>query len=358
MITIVATIIALGFLIFIHETGHFLFAKLFKMRVDRFSIGYPPRLTGKKIGDTDYCISAIPFGGHVKIAGMVDESLDAKEMEGEPKPWEFRSKPWFQRALVILSGSLMNLFFAYIVFTSAAMVYGTFEQVPGTSVGRVQEGSPAEQAGLMPGDRIVTINGEILETWQDMTERIHPSAGQEILIEWIREGERHTAVIIPKRVTDFDPEEVAEVEVGQIGIGPVLEHRTGLVQAFVGGAETMGYFMKLIFVSLKKLILREESIRSLGGPIAIAQMAGESARSGFGAFIGFMAFLSLNLGILNLLPIPVLDGGHMVFLSIEGVIRKPLPLKVKLAIQQIGMLLILILMIFVVYNDILRIFQK
>ena len=120
----------------------------------------------------------------------------------------------------------------------------------------------------------------------------------------------------------------------------------------------MGYFMRLIFVSLKKLILREESIRSLGGPIAIAQMAGESARSGFGAFVGFMAFLSLNLGILNLLPIPVLDGGHMIFLSIEGILRRPLPVKVKLVIQQVGMLLILGLMIFVVYNDISRIFQK
>jgi regulator of sigma E protease len=344
-------------MIFVHELGHFLAAKLFRIRVERFSIGYPPRLIGKKVGDTDYCISAIPFGGYVKIAGMVDESLDRQALSEAPKPWEYRAKPWIQKAAVILAGPSMNIVFAFIVFSLITLSYGVPEQVPGTTVGRVLPGTPAEEAGLIAGDMIVSVGDEPVETWEDMTTIIHRAPGKLLTVTWMRNDSLYQASITPRR-EKYDPMG-DDREVGRIGVGPVFEIQPiALGTALLIGGETVIDFTGMIFVSLKKLILREESIRSLGGPVFIAQLAGETARSGFGAFVGFMAFLSLNLGILNLLPIPVLDGGHMVFLGVEGIIRRPIPLKLKLAIQQVGMVLILGLMLFVVYNDILRIFQK
>ena len=354
MTTIIATIVGFGFLIFIHELGHFMFAKLFKIRVDRFSIGYPPRLFGKKIGETDYCLSAIPFGGYVKIAGMVDESLDKDALHEEPKPWEFRSKPWIQRAAVLTAGSFMNLLFAFIVFCITVFVYDVYE-TPGTAVSEVVSGSPAESAGLVAGDRIVAIDGVEIQTWEEMTKIIRNAPEQPLEIAWTRGDSLFQERIIPEREKIPD----LGIEIGRIGVAPVLVRRQNrLAHAFRGGGKFFSEISNLIFVSLKKLVLREESIRSLRGPVAIAQMAGESARSGIGSFVWLVALLSLNLGILNLLPIPVLDGGHLVFLTVEGIIRRPIPLKVKMAIQQIGMLLLFALMIFVIYNDVLRIFQK
>jgi regulator of sigma E protease len=360
MITLLAAIFVLGVLIFVHETGHFLTAKLFGIRVDRFSLGYPPRMVGKKIGETDYCISWIPFGGYVKIAGMVDESLDKKELSEEPKPWEFRSKPWGQKAAVILAGSLMNILFAFVIFVVATLVYGVAEQVPGsTYVGSIVEGMPAERAGLEPGDKIITIEGKPVHTWDEMTKIIRGAAERPITIEWLRHDSLFTAELTPVLVKIDEMGQT--LEVGQIGVGSQGEirlRRVGILGAVGSSGETMYSISKLVLVSIYRLITREASIRSVGGPVLIAKMAGESARYGLGVLIGFMALLSLNLGILNLLPIPVLDGGHLVFLGIEGIIRRPIPLKLKLIIQQVGMFLILGLMIFVIYNDVLRIIQK
>lgn len=357
MITVLAAIFVLGVLVFIHETGHFLAAKLFRIRVDRFSMGYPPRLVGKKVGDTDYCVSAIPFGGYVKIAGMVDESLDKKTLDEEPKPWEFRSKPWLQKVIVIAAGSLMNILFAFLVFVGAVLVYGVGEQVPGTAVGDLIEGKPAEKVGIMQGDRIVSIDGVAVDTWQDMTEIIHDAPGKPLQIVWTRNDSSFTAEIVPELEKVPDGREIREV--GLIGVYPQFEIRpAGLGEAFITGAQTLTGYTGLVVVSLVRLIRGQETIRSLAGPLTISRMAGESARSGLGTLIGFMAILSLNLGILNLLPIPVLDGGHLVFIGIEGIIRRPIPVKAKLIIQQVGMVLIFGLMIFVIYNDVLRALNK
>jgi len=360
MMTVLAAIFVLGVMVFIHETGHFLAAKIFRIRVDRFSMGFPPRLIGKKIGETDYCISAIPFGGYVKIAGMVDESLDKEALKEEPKPWEYRSKSWIQRVLVVLTGPIMNIAFAFVIFTAAALMYGVAENVHvNTDVGSVVEGMPAEKAGIKPGDHIVAIAGRPVNSWEEMAEIIHGSAGKVITVEWTRNGTSFSAELSPVLVKVQEKEDA--LEIGQIGIGSKLAiqwREVGIIGALSSGGESVYTITKLVLVSIIKLIAREESIRSIGGPVAIAKMAGESARSGFGALVFFMALLSLNLGILNLLPIPVLDGGHLVFLGIEGVIRRPIPQRIKLIVQQVGMFLILGLTIFVIYNDILKVIHE
>jgi regulator of sigma E protease len=357
MITILATIFVLGIIVFIHETGHFLAAKLFRMRVDRFSVGYPPRMIGKKIGETDYCLSWIPFGGYVKIAGMVDESMDKTQLRKKPEPWEFRSKPWIQRVIVVAAGSIMNIALAFFIFTGVALHHGIDEISPDSVVGDVMEGKPADLVGMQSGDRIVRIDGQSVDTWEAMARIIHGIPGNTVRIEWLRNDSLFSADVTPQKEEVVGRGEVEEV--GLIGIGPSFKtRRSGLFEAVIHGGRMTYYIGELVVVSFWKLITGKESIKSLAGPVSIAKMAGESARSGIETLTVFLALISLNIGILNLFPVPVLDGGHLVFLAIEGIIRKELPVKAKLIIQQIGMVLILGLMVFVIYNDILRVFQK
>ena len=356
MTTALATIFALGVLIFIHELGHFIMAKICRMRVERFSLGYPPRLAGKKIGDTDYCVSAIPFGGYVKISGMVDESLDTDNLDKPAQPWEFRAKPWYQRMLVIFAGSFMNIVFPYLVFLAAISINGAPVSPVRPLLYSVMPESPAAEAGLHPGDLIVSIDSQSISTWEDLTSIITASPGKELNIRWQRGDTVHSAHIIPEAVY-ADPDS-SHQPIGRLGIQAYLEmervslFRSGAL-AFTQLAEITG----LMLEGLYGLISGRESFENVAGPLGIAQMAGQQARRGFLDLISFMAFLSLNLAILNLLPIPVLDGGHILFLFIELIIRREIPLKVKLIIQQAGMALLLALMIFVFYNDILRIFR-
>ena len=356
MITVLATIFVLGVLIFVHEMGHFLAAKLFHIRVDRFSLGYPPRLIGKKIGETDYCIGAVPMGGYVKIAGMIDESLDKKQLSQDPKPWEYRSKPWGQRVIVVLFGPIMNIFLGFGIFMLGTLIYGVSEQVKGTDVGELVKAMPAEQAGIMPGDHILSIDGVEVITWEDMTAIIRRSAERPLELQINRGDSLFIVHITPVKavIEEFG----ASQEIGQVGLYPQFRmKRVGFFSAMIIGGGSVYDLSKLVLVSIYRLITRKESMDSLAGPILISKMAGESARLGFGVLVGFMAILSVNLGILNLLPIPVLDGGHLMFLGIEGILRKQISIKTKLIVQQIGMFLILGLMIFVVYNDILRVIR-
>jgi regulator of sigma E protease len=354
MITLLATVFVLSVLVFMHELGHFLTAKFFKIRVDRFSMGYPPRLIGKKLGETDYCISAIPFGGYVKIAGMVDESMDAKQLESPPQPWEFRSKPRFQRFVVVAAGSIMNLALAVVIFTTAAWIQGVSKPLGTTVLGQVIEARPAAKAGLKTGDRIVRVDGKEISTWDQLTAVVHSSANKSLRFEWKRGDSLLSAFITPL------PEKIdirGDLrEVGLIGIWPQTEiEKVGFIRSIGIGSTNCYYLAKLVLNSVIHLITGKESVKSLAGPVFIAKMAGESAKSGFGALIEFMALLSLNLGILNLLPFPVLDGGHILILFIESVIRRELPLKAKMIVQQAGMVLLVGLMLVAVYNDVLRI---
>ncbi len=356
IVTILSAVLVLGVLIFIHENGHFLAAKLFRIRVERYSIGYPPRLFGKKIGETDYCVSAIPFGGYVKIAGMVDESMDKKALAKPPMPWEYRSRPWIQRFLVIFAGPLLNVLFAFLVYMAATLWYGIAE-TDTPVIETVLEGQPAQGAGIRPGDLITAVGDESIETWDELVSIIHASPEKPLEISWKRGDSLFTKVVIPVREKVVVRGDIREV--GLVGMGAKSVTRKATVpEGIANGAVTVYNMTKLVLNSLWRLITGKESVRSLAGPIFIAKMAGESARSGLSALLGFMAFLSLNLGILNLLPIPALDGGHLGYLAVEGIIRKPLPIKLKLVIQQVGMVLLLGLMVYVIYSDILRLFQK
>ncbi len=349
--TILSTVFVLGVLVFIHEAGHFLAAKLFKIRVERFSMGLPPRMIGKQIGETDYCLSWIPFGGYVKISGMVDESLDEKQLEGPPQPWEFRSRSWFQKSLVVTAGPLMNIVFALIFFVVLSFVTGELLNEP--VVGNLMPEKPAAAAGLAEGDRIVKVNDRETQTWEALTREIRSYPGERIQLEVMRNNALMTIELTTETQTiQTGPE--TEEQIGLVGIQPVVK-KTSIPGAFVNGAVATYDISKLIVESLWKLISGQESVKSLGGPVIIAKMAGESARNGFGTLLSFTALLSINLALLNLLPLPVLDGGHFLMISIEAVVRRTIPTKAKLIIQQVGMVLILGLMFFVIYNDIVRV---
>ncbi|MDZ7261855.1 MAG: site-2 protease family protein, partial [candidate division KSB1 bacterium] len=210
MITILAVIFVFGILIFVHELGHFLMAKLVGIRVERFSLGFPPRMIGKKIGDTDYCLSWIPLGGYVKLAGMIDESLDKNAIKGEP--WEFQSKPIPVRFLAVIAGPAMNLLLAIFLF-SALTFYSGIPKLEGPIVGEVESGKPAALAGLQAGDKILAIDGKRIQTWDEVVQIIHNSPeGKDLQIEWLREGQKYSVTVKPY----FDE----ELKVNRIGMTP------------------------------------------------------------------------------------------------------------------------------------------
>jgi regulator of sigma E protease len=340
-------IFALGILVFIHELGHFLLAKLVGIRVERFSIGYPPRMFGKKVGDTDYCVSWVPLGGYVKLSGMIDESLDEASIKGEP--WEFMSKPVYQRFLVILAGPVMNILLAIILIAGFAFFVGFGELIDKPIIGDVFEGKPAHTAGLRTGDEILSINGQEMASWNDIVESIHGNAeNTPVEIVWRSGDSTITRQITPQ----FDETSRSSL----IGIGPsILMQKFDLVRSIGYGFTTTVKVTTEIFNVIGRLISRETKLKdSIAGPVSIFNMIGQSAKQGWENYLMLIALISLNLGIFNLLPIPVLDGGHLVYLTIETIIRRPIPVKTKMIIQQIGIALLLILMVLVTINDIRR----
>jgi regulator of sigma E protease len=350
MTTLIATIFVLGILIFFHELGHFLVAKKSGIRVERFSLGFPPKMIGKKIGDTEYCISWIPLGGYVKMAG---EDPDETKIQG--KPYEFMSKPVGIRALVIAAGPVMNLILAVFIFWGIIFFKGMQEiHEESNQVGLVATGGPADEAGIKPGDEIISINGVEVTTFRDMAEIIYQQVEKPIEVKWTRDGKEYTA-----QITTFKDKVLNEegeiTEVGKIGIGP--SYTTIKVGCFKSFFEAVGTAIFILVESIKfivGLVTGTASVKLLGGPLFIAQVAGETAKSGFVNLLSFMALLSVNLALINLLPIPVLDGGHLLFLSIEKIKGSPLSLKQRATMQQIGLAFLILLIIFVTYNDFLR----
>jgi regulator of sigma E protease len=347
-------IFTLGLLVFFHELGHFLLAKLVGIRVERFSIGFPPRLFGKKVGDTDYCVSAVPLGGYVKMSGMIDESMDQTTIKGEP--WEFMSKPVWARFLVIFAGPAFNFVLAFIIYTGLVMWQGVPQdiQAPQAIVGTVVDGAPAAAVGLQSGDIITKLDGQPIELWEDLITAVNSVGDKQVEIEWQRDGETFQSTITPKMNQEDD--------VYQIGISlllpePVYES-VGFFASFKEGAVLTYDYTIAIFKGFGMLFSGKVAAKdALAGPIKIAEMTGQVAERGFDALLYFAALLSINLGLLNLLPIPVLDGGHLVLLGIEGITRRPISTKIKMTVQQIGMALLLALMVFVIINDVLKLGQ-
>ncbi|MGB5749890.1 MAG: RIP metalloprotease RseP [Desulfobacterales bacterium] len=349
---ILSFIIVLGVLIFFHEFGHFLVARLFGVGVEKFSLGFGPRLIGKKVGITDYRISAIPLGGYVK---MIGEEPDA-EIDPEDIPLSFTHKHVAKRMLIVAAGPVFNILLAVFIFFGIFLISGTFVLKP--SVGSVKQGSPAFAAGLEKGDLITAINESAINSWDEMAELINSSKGQNIKLN-VRRGESNRYFsLAPEQVTtkNLFGEDVQRYIIGITASGETYSKEMNLFQAFSESMIQTYRVTELMVVIIAKLITGDISTDTLGGPIMIAQMAGDSAKAGIGSLISFIALISVNLAIINLLPIPVLDGGHLLFFSIEAVKGRPVSIKVREIAQQVGLFILILLMILVFYNDISRIF--
>jgi regulator of sigma E protease len=357
MNTIITFIVVLGVLIFVHEFGHFLFAKLFRVQVLKFSLGFGPKVVGKTIGETEYLVSAFPLGGYVKMLG---ENPDEQDLDPELHEKSFAHKPVLKRFFIVLAGPLFNLLFSVFVFFIIYAFVGLPTAVDNTRVGQVNKKSPAMAAGIKPGDTILKIDGHATKGWEDVLEGVKNSGGKTLTL-LLQRGDGQVEVHVTpamEKVKNIFREVVGKrYMIGIMRDEEIAYKHVDVWQAFKGACVQTWMFIYLTVLGLIKIIERIVPASDLGGPILIAQLAGEQMKAGWTNIISFTALLSVNLGILNLLPIPVLDGGHLVFLTLEAVRRKPLNERAQVVAQQIGIAVLGTLMVFVFYNDILRLFK-
>jgi regulator of sigma E protease len=429
VVTILAFLFVLGVLVFVHELGHFLAARRVGVRVITFSLGFGPKILKFTRGDTEYCVSVVPLGGYVKMAG---ENPD-EARSGQPD--EFLSKTKWQRFQILIMGPLMNIVLAVLVLAlvlaQGAHVAAYRDEPP--VVGVVVAGSAAERSGLMVGDRILAVNADRVETWEDMAMRVAMKANREVELSVLRGGQTILVGVRPTAEGRF--------EVGTLGVMPANTHpivdsviaggpaeqaglkakdeivavngepmvfRTQLINVISKhGGQSIDVTVKrgsdtfqtratpakrgsrgmmdmyltdrvksftpgpleavklsveeniessgLIFRTLAGLFTGETSVRQLQGPVGIAQLSGESAAEGWIPLFSLMAMLSINLGILNLMPIPVLDGGHILILMLEGIARRDFSMRVKEKMLLAGFVVLMMLMVTVIYNDLTRI---
>jgi regulator of sigma E protease len=351
MLTILSAIVALGVLIFVHELGHFIFAKLFRVGVEKFSLGFGPKLYGKTVGETEYLISAFPLGGYVKMVGENGE----EELSPEDQARSFAVKPPLQRICIVAAGPVFNLLFAYLVFISLFMI-GV--PSPTTKIGEVVKGKPAERAGIKAGDLVTAVSGKKVTRWDDFAKAIVDSKGQPLVIQVQRGSSTLSVTVTPESRTakNIFGETVTSPVIGVISAGETVIDRYGPGDALVMGTRQTTNVIRLTILSFEKLVERAIPLDSIGGPIMIAKMAGQQASAGLVSFLAFMALLSINLGVLNLLPVPILDGGHLFFYFWELLFRRPVSMKTREIAQQIGLVLLIGLMVLAFYNDIARYF--
>ena len=351
LLTILATIFVLGVLVFFHELGHFLVAKWSGIRVERFSLGFPPTIFKKKMGkDTEYCIGAIPFGGYVKMAG--DNPVEG--VTGAP--WEFMSKPVWKRSLVVLAGPLINYVLAVVILFGLFLYRGSEKQE--VFVGAVGENSPAAQAGINIGDKIISINGIEVKSFEEMATIIYEKVEEPVEISWINMSASKPDTITAS-VTTYKDRILGisgdSVTVGKIGVGSMLAYEPmGFFPSWRAAIDRSLEYARLIFDFIGGLFTGKYKASSIGGPIFIGKVAGATARAGFDILLDFMALLSVNLAILNILPIPLFDGSHLLLFLIEKIKGTPVSTKVRVFIQQIGIAFVLLLVIFVTFNDLTR----
>lgn len=436
--TILIFIAAIFILVTVHELGHFLAAKFFKMRVNKFSIGFPPKIFGFKKGDTEYVIGATPLGGYVQIAGMIDESMDDTFIGEDVKPDEFRSRPVWQRIVVILAGVIFNMILAVIIYTGMVWNYGEtvipVESVPGiyvqegsvagqiglqtgdqiigvngreveyfnqlfspssltdrdlsflvrrdgevvtvetppnfldlinregrfidetnslpSKILRVMNDSPADEAGMMDGDEIIAVDGEPVSYWLQVVQKIQDTNGS-LQFDILRNEEVLSLTV--------EPDESKRIGIQSLNAADIFEierKNYNLGQSLVVGFDRTNDTFFGIIKGIGRMFSGDISVReNLGGPVAIANITREATESGgwFG-FWNITAFLSITLAIMNMLPIPALDGGHFMFLVYEGITRREPSPKVRMGLQQLGFIFLIGLIILVTFNDILRTF--
>jgi regulator of sigma E protease len=436
--TILYFLITIIILVFVHEFGHFAAAKLCKMRVDKFYLFFDffnLRFFKFTKGDTEYGLGVFPLGGYVKVAGMIDESMD-KEFIGKPaEPWEFRSKPVWQRMFVITAGVIMNTLLAFAIFYTINLVQGK-TRMETTTIGYVSQNSVASKFGILPGDKIISINGQKIEFWDEVRGNIFiESMGEDVNLQISRDGavkdifmtkaemldlNERSFGIFPGDMTPEIQQVLPDKPAGKLGLqtgdviieannmpithsqefvdiiksnpgkdisvkwkrgneelsgtvkpeadstigigigkfsGTIKKIDYNVISAIPQGFNDLWHYGVVLFVkSMWKIIKGDIAFsKAVGGPVKIAQYAGQSAEGGFLSFLGFMAMLSITLAIINILPFPALDGGHFVFLLYEGIFRKPVSHKIQIVVQNVGFIILMAFMIFVVYNDIIHI---
>ncbi|MCL7970629.1 MAG: RIP metalloprotease RseP, partial [marine benthic group bacterium] len=359
LITILSTIVVLGVLILVHELGHFWAAKAVDIEVSRFSIGFGPKIFSFTRGETEYVLAAIPLGGYVKMEGMIGEEamspLEGKtEPQRQPSSRDFEAKPLWARFMVIVAGVVMNFLFAFLAFTFVAKSQATIDPILAGAV----PGSPAEEAGFERGDLIVALDGRRIRGWEEVLQYVGMRPDTEIRFTVEREGQRLDLDATTEGELEYNPMLKDSIEVGKVGaelwVDRAIRDLT-LSEAVVVGAHRTGSWTTEILTFLKRLVTGRGSAKELGGPIVIGQLSGAAARQGLSAFLNFMAIISVNLAVLNLLPIPVLDGGHLVFLAAEAVRGgKPVSIESRMRLTQVGLILVMGLMVLAFANDIMR----
>jgi len=353
MQTIVAFVVVLAVLIFVHELGHFLVARLCGVRVLTFAIGFGPTLLSRRPGETEYALKAFPLGGYVKMFG---EETDT-ELTPQDKAVAFSHKRVWQRAAIVFAGPFFNLLTAVVIFW-AVFVWGV--PVLTSQVGEIQAESAAAEAGMMTADTITAIDGRPVTEWEQIRSTVQELGGKPLTVTVERDGAAVDLTVTPRR-TQTQNIFGEQIEAWLIGISPqgtTVTVRHGLFQGAWLGLTRTYEVTRLTVLGIVKLIERAIPSDTIGGPILIAQMAGEQASQGLMNVLLFVALLSVNLGVLNLLPIPVLDGGHLMFLVAEAVRGRPVSLKVREVAQQAGLFVLLALMAFAFYNDIMRFFTQ
>lgn len=328
-----------------HELGHFIWAKRAGIGVLEFGIGFGPNIIKKKYKGTEYSINLIPILAFVRLAG-IDENEDEK---GIPAENLYGAKTPAEKFKSIVAGPLMNIILGFIIYSVLAMTFG----MPQTStvIAGISEGSPAQKAGIKAGDRITRFNGKKVADINLAISEIHKSAGKEVSLSVVRDAKEITFKAVPLYDKDL--------KVGLLGFSLRSSFKKyNLLQGLVEGARHTAYVSYKIVETLARLITGRISIRGLAGPVGIAQFSGQAASQGLASFMSLVAFISINLGIFNLLPIPALDGGRLVFILIEAIRKKPFNLEMENKIHQWGLVVLLGFFAFVSFNDIWRLFQK
>lgn len=358
MITVISVVLVLGGLIFFHELGHFAVARFFGMGVSTFSLGFGPKLWARSWGKTEYRLSAIPLGGYVALVGEED---DADLPAGFTPEESFNRRPPWQRLLVVAAGPFANFLLAWFLCWGLAYGYGQAEILP--SVGEVQADSPAAAAGMQAGDTIVSVNNAPINDWQAMSTAIAASKGAAIAIDVVREvaekQEQLSLKVTPKPAmskTIFGEDQ----ETWRIGVRASGKHRfveLGFWESATAGATRTWDMVALTWMGFVKLAQRVVPLDQVGGPIMIAQMVGQQAAEGLPNVLALAALISINLAVLNLLPIPVLDGGQIVFCALETVMRRPLGQRFREYTMKAGWLFLMTLMVLATFNDVWRIIK-
>jgi regulator of sigma E protease len=357
MNSVLSFILVLGVLIFVHELGHFLLAKAFGVKVLKFSLGFGNKLIGRQWGETEYLISAFPLGGYVKMYG----EQPGEEVRPEDEYRSFSHKAVWQRFGIVFGGPLFNLLFALVLFFFIFIFAGIPEPVDSTKIGEVTAGSVADQVGIKAGDLVRSINGNPTTSWTHVSESIKDSRGQEVTLVLDRLGQELTITAKPtmQKMKNLFGEDVGERYMLGIVRSEDIRYKDATIGASCEAALVQTWNLSYLTVmGIVKMIQRVIPASELGGPIRIAELAGQQMEAGWMNLLYFMGLLSVNLGILNLLPVPVLDGGHLVFLSFEAVRRRPLSDRTMEISQKVGIAILGTLMVFVFYNDIIRLVKR